>query len=76
MTTYTITILESAALNALMEERGEAGGPVDAGTLYGGKTYTGFTLLEKGSFTGGYQGTAEGDEVIFYGDEVQDATPE
>jgi hypothetical protein len=41
-----------------------------------GKTYTGFTLIEEGSWAGSYRGIADGEEAIFYADEVQNATPE
>ncbi len=74
MTTYTITIVSDDQLYEL--NGGNYAEFVDRPVSYGGKTYTGFKLIEKGSFAGGYQGFAEGDEVIFYGDEVSNATPE
>lgn len=41
-----------------------------------GKTFTGFVLIDDGSEPGGYLGVVNGEEVIFYEDEVQDATLE
>jgi len=68
MPTYTIKIVSEAKLTEL-----NGGSP---GGLYGGKTYTGFALVDSGYFTGDYKGMAEGDEVIFLADEVRSAKPE
>lgn len=75
MTTYTITIVSDEMLEDL-----NGGSPyaefADPPVSYGGKTYTGFKLVETGSFAGSYQGYAEGDEVIFYGNEVASVVEE
>jgi hypothetical protein len=71
MTTYTITIVSAERLNELNYAEF-----AKAAISYGGKTYTGFRLLENGSCVGAYQGIAEGEEVIFYGIEVAEAKKE
>lgn len=60
MQTYTITIAED--IDKINKNRYTSG--------YAGNTYHGFTLIDHGVFEGSYQGYAEGDEVIFYPDEI------
>lgn len=68
MITYTVTVVSQSLLDQLND------GPclVD----YGDKTYTGFSEVEYGMFAGAYQGFAEGEEVIFFGDELSAIVPE
>jgi hypothetical protein len=68
--TYTITV-ESAKV--LAELNGVADYEYEA---VGGKTFTGFVLVESGMFTGDYAGVIDGEDVIFLFDEVTNATPE
>lgn len=72
--TFRITIVSDEILNDLND--GNYAEFAEPAVSYGGKTYTGFKLLENGSFVGAYQGMAEGEEVIFYGDEVAEAKEE
>ena len=71
MTKYTIEIVSEEQLNEY--HGGDYAEFTNPRVIYGGKTYTDFVLIEKGSFSGAYQGMAEGGEVIFYEDEIKTA---
>jgi hypothetical protein len=68
--TYTIT-LESAKV--LAELNGVADYEYED---VGGKTFTGFVLVESGMFEGDYAGVIDGEDVIFLVDEIVAVTPE
>ncbi len=66
MATYRITVLDLDALKTIMGEDF-----TDASEAYAGKTYTGFTLIEGGMYSGAYQGMVGKEDVIFYEDELK-----
>lgn len=72
MTTYTITTISREARDELIVSNLDDLLSDDAC----GRTFTGFKLIETGSFAGAYEGNADGQDVIFYADEVENATPE
>lgn len=66
ITTYTITTITIEQLEAMIvSNRGDL---IDEDVC--GRTFTGFTLIETGSMAGSYRGSADGDDVIFYPDEI------
>jgi hypothetical protein len=72
MATYTITTISLKERSELIVSNQDD--LLDENAC--GKTFTGFILLEKGSFAGAWAGTVDGLDVIFYADEVAAATPE
>jgi hypothetical protein len=72
MVTYTITTISLKERNEMEVSNQDDLLSEDAC----GKTFTGFTKIETGSFAGAWEGVVDGLDVIFYEDEVANATPE
>lgn len=62
--TYTVTVQDKEVLDKLNGEH-------ESNALVGGKTYKGFTCVDKGNFKGCYTGFANGEKVIFYENELK-----